>query len=56
MVIYQNTERGIEERMALGYPIGTTGTNNIAELIAFIIGVEKINGMVIKYMEDEGLQ
>ena len=32
----------MREMLATGYCIGTTGTNNIAEAIALIIGAEKV--------------
>ena len=41
IVIYRNMQEGIVEQTAFGYQIGNTGTNNIAEMVAFIIGAEK---------------
>ena len=32
----------MREVLAAGYSIGTTGTNNIAEAIALIIGADKV--------------
>ena len=44
-MIYRRVNGQMMEMLASGYGIGTTGTNNIAEAVALIIGADKVIGM-----------